>query len=260
MSNANVNRVGKMVNLLVEPSQARQNSVLLGFTAIALLSVPEPISSAKILWLCLSAVALAISMANIHLAHTIDTPGDSLPHIIVGFGAAIIAVAISLIIRPISGLFLLIIRMVWGSTSERRPFVTAALMVLAIPMWVWLAAGAWRWELLMLIPIIALGLLAVSHLMDTHAWPQGEDRILSQRAHRYAAWIAIALTGIMMVLVGLLGDVSRSWLALAGVTLAAAIPLEAGVGTTDEGSAKPGLRIVMAAYFIAIACWLIGIR
>lgn len=260
MSNANANRIGKMLNLLVDPSQARQNSVLLGFTAIALLSVPEPISGAKILWLILAALALAISMTNIHLAHNIEAPGDSLPHIIVGFAAAMIAVVISLFVRPVSGLLLLIVRMMWGTTSERRPFVTAALMVLTIPMWIWLAAGAWRWELLLLIPILGLGLLAVNHLMDTHAWPEGEDRILSQRAHRYAAWIAIALTGILMVLVGLLGDVSRSWLALAGVTLAAAIPLEAGVGTTDEGSAKPGLRIVMAAYFIAIACWLIGIQ
>lgn len=248
------------LNVASDSTRARQSLVTLGMAVIAILSLPEAITGWSLAWLIVSAILVVVTLVNIHLAHQIESPAESLPHILIAFGSGFVAVVISMAIRPISGMFLLIILIVLSITSERRPFVTAALTVIGIPWWIWLAANSWHWQLLMLVPLIGLGLLAVSHLLDTHAWPEQDERIISSRAHRYAAWITIAVSGIILVLVGLMAGVSRPWLALAGIVLAASIPLEAGVGTTSEGSARPGLRIVSGAYLIATACWLIGIE
>lgn len=247
------------LNLAADPATARQSIVTIGMAGVALLALPDSLSGWKIAWLILSALLVAILLTNVPLAHRIDTPIESLPHIAIALGSGLVAVIISMAVRPISGMFLVIALITLATTIERRPFVTAALTVLAIPWWIWLAADEWRWQLLMLVPIIGFGLLAVSHILDTHAWPGDDERILTERAHRAAAWMAISATGVLIILVGWLSDMSRPWLALAGIVLALAIPLEAGFGTTSKGSAKPGLRIVSGAYFIAIACWLIGI-
>lgn len=249
----------RALNLVSDVASARQNLVTLGMSGVALLSLPEAISGMKLFWLLISALLVAITLTNIHLAHRIEAPGESLPHIGIAFGAALTSAIISMAIRPISGMFLIIVLFVLTITSERRPFVTAALTVIFMPWWIWLAADAWHWQLLILVPIMALGLLAVSHILDTHAWSEQDQRILSARAHRAAAWMVIASTGIVIILVGWFSDMNRPWLALAGIVLAAAIPLEAGFGTTRRGSAIPGLRIVSGAYLIAIACWMIGI-
>lgn len=259
MNDTTLRVASQALNLASDATRARQNLVTLGITGVALLSLPEAMTGWSLVWLIASAIFAAISLTNIHLAHQIESPAESLPHILIALGSGLTAVIISMTIRPISGMFLLVVLIVLSITSERRPFVTAALSVIGVPWWVWLAANSWYWQLMMLVPLVGLGLLAVSHLLDTHAWPESDERILSARAHRYAAWITIALSGIMLVLVGMFTDVSRPWLALAGIILAASIPLEAGIGTTSEGSAKPGLRIVSGAYLIAVACWLIGI-
>lgn len=260
MNNPNQPLVVRALNFATDASTARQNLVILGMTGVALLSLPESLTGWSLFWLIASALLAAIALSNIHLAHRIDAPGEALPHIFIALGSGLASVIISMAIRPIAGMFLAAMLIVLSIASERRPFVTAALTIIGIPWWIWLAAHEWHWQLLMLIPIIALGLLAVSHLLDTHAWPEHDQRILSGPAHRYASWIAIALTGSMIILVGMVTGMSRPWLALAGIVLAAAIPLEAGMGTTTEGSAVPGLRIVSGAYLVAIACWLIALE
>lgn len=260
MNDVNLRVASRALNLASDVTRARQNLVTLGITCVAVLSLPVAFSGWSLFWLLVSAIFSAIALTNIHLAHQIDGPSESLPHILIAFGSGLTAVIISMTVRPISGMFLLAILIILSITSERRPFVTAALSVVAVPWWVWMAADAWRWQLLLLLPMVAFGLLAVSHLLDTHTWPDQQERILTERAHRAASWLTIAITGILVVVVGMLAGVNRPWLALAGIVLAAAIPLEAGLGTTSDGSAKPGLRIVSGAYLIAIACWLIGIE
>ena len=259
MNNAHRRIAGQALNLAADTTSARHNLVTLGMAGVAMLALPDSFSGWKLVWMLVSALLVTIAMTNICLAHRIDAPSASLPHITIAAGVGLLAIIISMTIRPISGMFLAVVLIMLSSTSERRPFVTAALSVIAIPCWIWLAADSWHWQLLMLVPIVAFGLLAVSHILDTHAWPGKDDRILSERAHRAAAWMSIAATGILMIMVGWFTDMSRPWLALAGIVLAAAVPLEAGFGTNSEGSAKQGLRIVSGAYLIAIACWLIGV-
>lgn len=260
MNDTRLKIASQALNLASDATRARQNLVTLGITVVALLSLPVEFTGWNLAWLIVSAIFAAISLTNLHLAHQIDAPNESLPHILIAFGSGLTAIIISMTIRPISGIFLATILILLSITLERRPFVSTAITVIAVPNWVWMAADAWQWHLILLLPIVALGLLAVSHLLDTHAWPENDERILTQRGHRAAAWITIALTGIMVMLVGMFTGVSRPWLALAGIVLAAAIPLEAGLGTNSEGSARPGIRIVGGAYLIAVACWLIGLE
>lgn len=259
MNDAKPNAISRVLNLASDATRARQNLLTLGMSAVALLALPDPLTGWKLAWFILATVLVAISLTNIHLAHIIEKPAESLPHIAFALGAGLLAVIISMAIRPIAGMFLVIVLIVLSTASERRPFVTAALTVIAMPWWVWLAAGSWAWQLLMLVPIVGFGLLAVSHILDTHAWPEQDERILSERSHRAAAWLVIALSGILIMVTGMFSDMNRPWLALAGIVLAAAIPLEAGFGTTSKGSAIPGLRIESGAYLVAIACWLISI-
>lgn len=260
MSDSNLSVSSQAVNLAVDAIRLRQNLVWMGMAIIALLSVPGGVSSTTSGWLVMAALLGAVMLTNLYQARLLEDPRHSLIHLGVTFGSGLAAVVISMVLRPISGMFLLIVLGLLAVTSEKRPFVTAALSVILVPWWIWLAADSWRWQLLLLIPLIGLGLMAVSHILDTHAWPEGEERILSERAHRSAAWLLIALSGLTLVVVGLMFGVNRALLALGGIVLAAAIPLEAGVGTDSGGTARPGLRIVTGAYLIAATCLLVGIE
>lgn len=251
---------GRAINMVVDPTRARQNLMWFGFTVIALLGAPDSPGTGTVIWLLIASVLGALSLTNIFQARKLEEPGRSLIHLAITFGTGLAATIISMVIEPISGFFLLAVLFLLAYTSEHRPFVTAALTAILVPMWIWMAADSWEWELLMLVPIVGLGLIAVSHLLDTHVWPEDEERILPERAHRSAAWLLMAITGILIILVGMFTGVNRAWLALAGIVLAAAIPLEAGVGIDGKGSAKPGMRVLTAAYFIALCCWLIGIE
>lgn len=260
MSKSNLPAVGQAINLAVDATRARQNLVWIGMSIIAILSAPEHIPGWNVFWLIMATILGALMLTNLYQARKLEEPRSSLIHLGITFGTGLIAVVISMSIRPVSGMFLLVVLMLLAYTSEHRPFVTAAISAIAAPWWIWLAADGWRWQLMVLIPIVGLGLMAISHILDTHAWPEGDERMLPERAHRSAAWMIIALTGAVVILAGIATGVSRPWLALAGIVLAAAIPLEAGVGIDGHGSARPGIRVLTSAYLIAMCCWLIGIE
>lgn len=251
--------VSQAINLMADQTRARQSIVWLGMTAIALLSAPDRFSTLDGFLLVIASVLGALMLANLHQARKLEDPKRSLTHLTIALGSALVAVIISMSMHLLSGLVLLIVLGLLAYLSEHRPFVTAAITVVTVPWWIWIAVDSWRWQLLMLVPIVALALMAISHLMDTHTWPEGEERLLPERAHRSAAWLLIAIAGIAIIAVGLLTDVGRPWLALAGIVLAAAIPLEAGVGIDGSGSARPGIRVVASAFLVAMCCWLIGI-
>lgn len=237
----------------------RQNVVWLGMTFIAMLSAPGPHSGWAIFWLVVASILAAACLTEIHLARAIEHPRTALTALGAAALSALVALILSMALDPLSGLMLIVLLGVLAYTGKHRPFVTAALTVALVPWWVWMALDRWHWQLLLLVPLVGMGLIAVSHLLDTHAWPDDDDRIMPARAHRAAAWLVIALSGIVLMLLGLMSDASRPFLALAGIVLALSIPLEAGAGSTGRNSARQSIRIVVSAYLIAIACWLVGI-
>lgn len=237
----------------------RQNVVWMGMAIIALISAPGSHGGWTIFWLILAAMLAAAGLTEIQLARAIEEPSAVLIPLAIAGSSALAAVIISLFVRPISGLFLILALIVLALAGKHRPFVMAALTVVLVPWWIWLALDQWYWDLLVILPLVGLGLIAVSQLLDMHVWPEAEERIMPERAHRAAAWMLIAISGIMLMAFGLLSDVSRPFLALAGVVLAFAIPLEAGYGSIGGVNAKQSIRVVVGAYLIAVSCWLIGI-
>lgn len=237
----------------------RQNVVWLGMALIAMLSAPGPHSGWSIFWLVVAALLAAMCLTEIHVARTIEHPRTALTTLGIAISSALIAVVISAILHPLSGFCLFGILVLLSYTGKQRPFVTAALTVVIVPWWVWLALDEWHWQLLVLVPLVGMGLVTISHLLDMHAWPEGDERLMPARAHRAAAWLIIALSGILLILIGLTTDASRPFLALAGIVLALSVPLEAGFGSTSRNSARQSVRIVVSAYLIAVACWLVGI-
>jgi len=221
--------------------------------------VPGSHSGWSIFWLVVASLLAAMCLTEIHVARAIEHPRTALTTLGAAALSALVALVLSMALNSLSGLVLIGILGVLAYTGKQRPFVTAALTVALVPWWVWMALDQWHWQLVVLVPLVGLGLVAVSHLLDTHAWPDDEERIMPARAHRAAAWLIIALSGIVLMLLGLMVDASQPFLALAGIVLALSIPLEAGFGSTSRNSAQQSVRIVVSAWLIAVACWLIGI-
>ena len=237
----------------------RQNVVWMGMAIIGILSAPGSQDGWRVFWLILAAMIAAAGLTEVQIARGIEEPRAVLLPLAVAGSSMLVAIIISFILQPLSGLFLIIVFGIMAYAVQHRPFVTAALTVVLVPWWIWMALDRWDWHLLVLLPFVGLGLIAVSQLLDMHVWPEEETRILPERAHRSAAWMLIALSGIVLISIGLLSDVSRPFLALAGVVLAGAIPLEAGFGSIGGDSARQSIRVVVSAYLIATACWLVGI-
>lgn len=237
----------------------RQNVVWLGMALVAMLAAPGEHSSWSMFWLVVATILAAIALTSVQIARANDEPRTALTILSAAALTGMAAMMISMIMRPLSGLFLVLVLALLIVSGKNRPFVTAALSVILAPWWIWLALGQWYWQLIVLAPLISMGMVAVSHLLDTHAWPEDMERILPARAHRWAAWLLMTLSGIMLMLAGLTSDVSRPLLALAGIVLALAIPLEAGFGATKSASARTSIRIVAGAYLIAAVSWLVGI-
>lgn len=238
----------------------RQNLLVLGMASIALLALPEATSTAKTVLTLVIAVIVCTVFTAWQSALEADVPQDVFVLRMTGIGLGIVAVILSMFGTILSGL--LLIPLLYGTATflgRGRPFVAATISVIVTPMWVWMLHDQWRWSLLILIPLAALSMLATSHLMDSYAWPDEEERVIPQRAHRAAAWMCLAFAGAMLLVAGLLTDTNRAWLALLGVTLALAAPLEAGLVNTD-GPLHRSLRIVSSAFLLASVIWLIAIQ
>ncbi len=237
----------------------RQNVVWLGMTLIAMLSAPGAHSGWSLFWLVVASLLSAACLTEVHLARAIEHPRTVITTLGAAALSALVALVLTMALNPLSGLMLILLLGMLAYTGKERPFVTAALTVALVPWWVWMALDQWHWQLLVLLPLVGMGLIAVSHLLDTHAWPDDVKRIMPARAHRAAAWLIIALSGIGLMLLGLMADARRPFLALAGIVLALSVPLEAGFGSTSRRSAQQSIRIVVSAYLIAVACWLVAI-
>lgn len=137
------------------------------------------------------------------------------------------------------------------------PWMLSASVVVLIPWWTWSALDAWSIGLFVLLPLAALAFVSADHLRDAYREidPDAETEGLSKRAHRYASWIAMAAGGVLIIVAGLIGATAHAWIALGGIVLALAIPLEAG----SKGTSADPARISDIAFLLAALCWLIAI-
>lgn len=244
---------------LLHPEPLIQGVTLLGMSLISLMTVPHSVSGGTIALLVLAALTATLSLMSFHGHESNDNSVTRQQWRLLSFATAAIAIVLSLIANPGAGLALVLLLFGLNRISRRHPIVSRLALVAFVPWWIWIAADCWRWQLLVSVPLTLLTMFAIAQLQDAGSWPDDTERIMSARAHRYAGWVLIALAGVVLVLVGLAGDVSKPWLGLAGVSLAVAIPLEAGFGSVNSGSDKTSFGIAMSAFLIASVCWLIGI-
>lgn len=139
------------------------------------------------------------------------------------------------------------------------PWLLNATIVTLIPWWTWTALDSWDPGLLILGPLAALAFLTGQHIREAYAPPPAEDRILSERGHRYGAWMGMLLGGILIIAAGLIGESSYGWLALGGVVMAMAVALEAGVRISPTHPGRTSAAISDIAFVLAAICWLTSI-
>lgn len=154
------------------------------------------------------------------------------------------------------GMFI-IVRQARSVRPGQFPWMLGATIVLLIPWWTWSALDAWSIGLFLLLPLAALAFVSADHLRDAYQNVDPDAPLigLSNRAHRYASWIAMSAAGVLIVVAGLIGTTSHAWVALGGIVLALAVPLEAG----SKGTSADPARISDVAFLIAAMCWLIAI-
>lgn len=139
------------------------------------------------------------------------------------------------------------------------PWLLNATIVTLIPWWIWTALDSWDPGLLMLAPIAALAFLTGQHIREAYAPPPADDRLLSQRGHRYGAWMGMLLGGILVIVAGLVGESDHSWLALGGVTMALAVALEAGSRLSPTHPGRTSAAVSDLAFAVLTVCWLASI-
>lgn len=234
--------------------------LILVIAVISLLSSPDSYSGGTATLILIATVLAGLALMGGDAATPEDSAEEHLRWRFATFAAMTLAVAVAIIASPLAAVVLLVMLAACLWLTPRQPLVSLALVVMFTPWWVWIGTDSWRWQLLMTVPMCALALIALWQLRDAEMWPADLERLMTARAHRVAAWMVTALAGGLMVSVGLFADVSKPWLALGGVILAAAIPLEAGFGSTDHGRDRYSVSIILGAFLIAIACWLIGVQ
>ncbi len=139
------------------------------------------------------------------------------------------------------------------------PWLLNATVVTLIPWWIWTALDSWDPGLLILAPIAALAFLTGQHIREAYAPPPAEDRVLSERGHRYGAWMGMLLGGILVIVAGLVGESDDGWLALGGVTMALAVALEAGARLSPTHPGRTSAAISDLAFAFLAVCWLTSI-
>lgn len=139
------------------------------------------------------------------------------------------------------------------------PWLLNATVVTLIPWWIWTALDTWDPGLLILLPLAGLAFLTGEHIREAYAPPPADDRILSERGHRYGAWMGMLLGGILIIVAGLIGNSSHGWLALGGITMAVAVALEAGSRLSPTHPGRTSAAISDIAFVVAALCWLTSI-
>jgi hypothetical protein len=139
------------------------------------------------------------------------------------------------------------------------PWLLNATVITLIPWWIWTALDTWDPGLLILLPLAVLAYITGQHIREAYAPPPAEDRILSERGHRYGAWMGMVLGGILIIVAGLIGNSSHAWLALGGSTMAIAVALEAGSRLSPTHPGRTSAAISDIAFVVAALCWLTSI-
>ncbi len=141
----------------------------------------------------------------------------------------------------------------------RSSRLVAAVLIAAIPLWVWSALQAWTWRLLLLLPLAAIATVTHGHMRSATRSTPRLDSLLSIRAHRLGSWAGILGSGLLALLVGTLTSAANGVVALGAIGAMALVALEAGTSGGSGCGARWSVAIVDIALCWIALCWIVSL-
>lgn len=146
------------------------------------------------------------------------------------------------------------------AASDRQaqaPWLRAGAMAAIIPVWIWTLLDAWHPGLLLLVPLGVLALVSDAHMRDTTSRESG---MMSPRAHRFASWLGILASALIVLVAGLTdldGAGSPRWLLAGAIGAILCLALDAGLpGSIRIPIAMRSVVLCDAALGWIAFCWL----
>jgi hypothetical protein len=134
-----------------------------------------------------------------------------------------------------------------------------ALLVGAIPLWIWSALDAWTAGLLLLIPLGVIAVISDGHMRQA-AMPAADRRQLSRRGHRLAAWVGILGSALLIVLVSAIADAGFGVATLGAFGALALVAIEATSARAKLGSwHASSVTLTDAALFWIALSWIVSL-
>ncbi len=142
--------------------------------------------------------------------------------------------------------------------ADRSAWAMTGTLLVAVPWWVWSALDAWTWELLVLIPIAAIGIVSDGHMRAAAALPSTISSPLSARAHRFGSWLGVLGAALIALAFGLLTGVDRRILMLGVLGAVALVALDA-VAPSSPGSSRRSVNLIDTALVWLALCWIVSL-
>ncbi len=142
--------------------------------------------------------------------------------------------------------------------ADRSAWAMTGTLLVAVPWWVWSALDAWTWELLVLIPIAAIGIVSDGHMRAAAALPSTISSPLSARAHRFGSWLGVLGAALIALAFGLLTGVDRRILMLGVLGAVALVALDA-VAPSSLGSSRRSVNLIDTALVWLALCWIVSL-
>ncbi len=156
--------------------------------------------------------------------------------------------------------FTLVAMLAQADIRGRSPWLLCGAIAIIIPFWVWTALEAWHIGLLMLVPLGAIALISDGHMRDAVLDEQakaGAPTAMSSRGHRLASWLGILAAALLLLIAGLPGDSSSSWLVLGALGAVVCVALEAGLPRLERMTmARRSVLLGDLAFAWIAVCWL----
>lgn len=142
-----------------------------------------------------------------------------------------------------------------ADSAYRTTRTIAGALIATIPLWVWSALAAWTWELTLLAPLAAIGVISDGHMRTALGQVASQGSRLSPRAHRLACWLGILGSALIALIAGLPGDASNGVIALGAIGAILLVAIEAGTPPSSPAS----IAIADAALLWVTFCWVVSL-
>lgn len=233
----------------------RALGALIGLVLIVLAGIVAPDDVPD--WWAWVRVLLVWLLASIALTGIAGaTLDDRMPRTspLIIWGSLLLVVVVSLTFTALStalAILILLLLLLIVRPGARQPAIFWLLVTVLTPLWVWSAFETWDGWLLMLVPIGAVGILAIEHAARAGA--------SGYRARQLASWIVAVGLAAALLLVALLAGIAPGWVAAGSlaVVILAGIDLFALPGSVRNRI--PAVALPLLALASLTLGWLVAL-